>query len=158
MSQNLWNSCCYVFYFSFDKISTRQPNLCCDVVSRSTGGSLLISKLVTGVKPRYHITGSVSSNDVPVGVYYERQPYRNHVVLAESNKPVTRFVSLASINSEKKGPKWLYAFNIRPASNLIALDKKTGGGDGRKELNFQPDDTTEPPNRGMTFQSGAQKP
>lgn len=61
-----------------------------------TTGSPLISDLALVLRPRYHFAGRE-------GLHYERLPYRNHKVLAESAKQVTRFVGLAKVgNAEKK--------------------------------------------------------
>ncbi|CAM1328180.1 CWF19L1 (predicted) [Pycnogonum litorale] len=82
------------------------------------------------LKPRYHF---VSYNDI----LYERQPYRNHQVLAEDAQHVTRFISLSSLgNTSKK--KWLYAFSITP---LVLMDKS--------ELRLQPPDVSEMPYRNV---------
>lgn len=89
-------------------------------------GSLLISQLVKEIKPRYHFTSSHES-------YYERNPYRNHQILAEATRHVTRFISIANVGNKTKA-KWLYAFSISPA-NL--MDKE--------ELIKQPTDVTENP-------------
>ncbi|CAD6186691.1 unnamed protein product [Caenorhabditis auriculariae] len=72
-------------------------------------GSPLISKLAAELKPRYHIAGT--------GVHYERQPYRNHRVLLEPARHVTRFIGLASVANDEK-QKWLYACNIKPMRKL----------------------------------------
>nr|CDJ80949.1 Cwf19 and Cwf19 protein domain containing protein [Haemonchus contortus] len=88
-------------------------------------GSRLISRLASGLKPRYHFAG--------MGVHYERQPYRNHRVLLEPAQHVTRFIGLAPIVNDKK-QKWLYAFSIQP------LRKMT-----REELTMQPPNSSEFP-------------
>ncbi|KAK6021119.1 hypothetical protein OSTOST_13219, partial [Ostertagia ostertagi] len=88
-------------------------------------GSRLISRLASGLKPRYHFAG--------MGVHYERQPYRNHRVLLEPAQHVTRFIGLAPVVNDKK-QKWLYAFNIQP------LRKMT-----RDELTAQPPNSSEFP-------------
>lgn len=119
------------------------------IVTRSASGSDLISRLVNKLKPRYLFSASDPGPDSDVGVYFERQPYRNHTVLKESHRPVTRFISLACVSADKKAAKWLYAFNIKPAAELLKLDKDTGRNEGRLELNHQPDDTTESPFKGM---------
>lgn len=91
-----------------------------------TTGSPLISDLALVLRPRYHFAGRE-------GLHYERLPYRNHKVLAESAKQVTRFVGLAKVgNAEKK--KSLYAFNITPMCNMTPDD-----------LTKQPVDVTECP-------------
>ncbi|KAJ8299800.1 hypothetical protein KUTeg_023860 [Tegillarca granosa] len=84
----------------------------------TSSGSEAISQLAMILRPRYHFCGLQ-------GVYYERQPYRNHKVLAEKERHVTRFIALA---------KYLYAFNIVP---LSSMDKE--------ELTKQPQGCTECP-------------
>ena len=129
-----------------------------DIILASDGGSQLVTDLVLNLKPRYHFAASpkdLKPESSSPGIYFERQPYRNHVMLQEANKPVTRFISLASVpgpDGPKKGPKWLYAFNIKPASDLLSHDKEsnkfaTDGTKnvGKKELCNQPEDTTQPP-------------
>lgn len=62
-------------------------------------GSALISSLAVSLKPRYHFAALEKS-------YYERLPYRNHVVLQESAQHATRFIALANVgNPEKKKVK-----------------------------------------------------
>ncbi|XP_013361667.1 PREDICTED: CWF19-like protein 1 isoform X4 [Chinchilla lanigera] len=91
-------------------------------------GSALVSSLATGLKPRYHFSALEKS-------YYERLPYRNHIVLQENAQHVTRFIALANVgNPEKK--KYLYAFSIVPMKLMDAA-----------ELVKQPPDVTENPYR-----------
>lgn len=91
-------------------------------------GSALVSRLAASLKPRYHFAALEKS-------YYERLPYRNHVVLQESAQHATRFIALANVgNLEKK--KYLYAFSIVPMK-LMAV----------AELVKQPPDVTENPYR-----------
>ena len=97
-------------------------------------GSLCISKLAKFVLPRYHLSASEDQ-------FYEREPYRNHLIMQEQPKLVTRFISIAGVDNEKK-EKWLYAFNIVPAKLL-----------NRDELNKQPDDATENPYASIDFES-----
>ncbi|CAB4064463.1 CWF19-like protein 1 [Lepeophtheirus salmonis] len=73
-------------------------------------GSKIISRVAVHSMPRYHFSALL-------GKHYERPPYRNHRVLAEKTKHVTRFVSLAPVGNTQK-EKWLYAFNIIPLSKL----------------------------------------
>ena len=124
------------------------------VVSRSNAGSDLISRIINRLKPRYIFTASEPGDDSSDGIFFERQPYRNHTVLKEQLKPVTRFVSLAAVSLSKKGPKWLYAFNLKPAAALLKFDKETGRSEGRTELCHQPDDTTESPFKNMILNYG----
>ncbi|KAL3179311.1 hypothetical protein MRX96_038204 [Rhipicephalus microplus] len=65
--------------------------------------------------------------------YYERTPYRNHKVLQEQARHVTRFISLASVGNATKA-KWLYAFSMDPMSSIT-----------NAELVKQPTDVTECP-------------
>ncbi|XP_038053166.1 CWF19-like protein 1 [Patiria miniata] len=91
-----------------------------------TTGSSLIADLALAVRPRYHFAAQE-------GAFYERLPYRNHKVLNESTKHVTRFLGLAKVgNPEKK--KYLYAFNIVPMKSME-----------KEELVKQPQDVTECP-------------
>ncbi|XP_063483997.1 CWF19-like protein 1 isoform X5 [Symphalangus syndactylus] len=91
-------------------------------------GSALVSSLATGLKPRYHFAALEKT-------YYERLPYRNHIVLQENAQHVTRFIALANVgNPEKK--KYLYAFSIVPMKLMDAA-----------ELVKQPPDVTENPYR-----------
>lgn len=89
-------------------------------------GSQLVSKLCLLMRPRYHFVGGYD-------VFYERHPFRNHKVLAENARHVTRFISISSVGNKSKA-KWLYAFTITPA---FVMDKN--------ELNKQPIDVTENP-------------
>uniref|UniRef100_A0A5F9D045 Inhibitor of nuclear factor kappa-B kinase subunit alpha n=1 Tax=Oryctolagus cuniculus TaxID=9986 RepID=A0A5F9D045_RABIT len=91
-------------------------------------GSSLVSSLATGLKPRYHFAALEKT-------YYERLPYRNHVVLQENAQHATRFIALANVgNPEKK--KYLYAFSIVPMKLMDTA-----------ELVKQPPDVTENPYR-----------
>ncbi|XP_036294744.1 CWF19-like protein 1 isoform X3 [Pipistrellus kuhlii] len=91
-------------------------------------GSALVSNLATGLKPRYHFAALEKT-------YYERLPYRNHIVLQENAQHATRFIALANVgNPEKK--KYLYAFSIVPMKLMDAA-----------ELVKQPPDVTENPYR-----------
>ena len=95
-------------------------------VDASETGSEIISKLAVKLRPRYHFTALDKT-------YYERLPYRNHQVLLEPARHVTRFISLANVgNGAKK--KYLYAFNIVPLCHMK-----------QEELVKQPDDVTEMP-------------
>ncbi|PNI82045.1 CWF19L1 isoform 3, partial [Pan troglodytes] len=51
-------------------------------------GSALVSSLAMGLKPRYHFAALEKT-------YYERLPYRNHIVLQENAQHATRFIALA---------------------------------------------------------------
>ncbi|KAK2724390.1 hypothetical protein QYM36_001043 [Artemia franciscana] len=88
-------------------------------------GSPLVSRLALKVKPRYHFAGVED-------IFYQRLPYRNHRVLAESQKHVTRFIGVAKVGN--KSQKWLYAFNLTP---MCKMDNST--------LVEQPTDATESP-------------
>ncbi|XP_043387217.1 CWF19-like protein 1 isoform X5 [Chelonia mydas] len=89
-------------------------------------GSVLISNLATSLKPRYHFAALEKT-------YYERLPYRNHVVLQENAQHVSRFIALANVgNTSKK--KYLYAFSILPMRSMDPA-----------ELVKQPQDVTENP-------------
>ena len=58
-------------------------------------GSEAVSQLALTLRPRYHFAGLQD-------VHYERPPYRNHKVLAESARHVTRFIALAKVGNPKK--------------------------------------------------------
>ncbi|KAH9519188.1 hypothetical protein Btru_074929 [Bulinus truncatus] len=88
--------------------------------------SSCIAELARVLRPRFHFAGLED-------IFYERQPYRNHQVLLESARPVTRFIGLAKVANKEK-QKYLYAFNIVPLSKMDAA-----------ELVKQPDDVTECP-------------
>ncbi|NXD70796.1 C19L1 protein, partial [Eolophus roseicapillus] len=91
-------------------------------------GSKLVSDLAASLKPRYHFAALEKA-------YYERLPYRNHIVLQETPQHVSRFIALADVgNTSKK--KYLYAFSIVPMSLMEPA-----------ELVKQPQDTTENPYR-----------
>ncbi|XP_078481216.1 CWF19-like protein 1 [Ciona intestinalis] len=89
-------------------------------------GSAAIAELAKSSKPRYHFAGLE-------GVNYERVPYRNHTVLAEPSRHVTRFIALSSVGNPNK-EKYLYAFSITPMSLMT-----------QQELNSQPPEATESP-------------
>ncbi|OTF78900.1 CWF19-like protein, partial [Euroglyphus maynei] len=93
--------------------------------------SLKISQLCNSLRPRYHFVGGL------VDWFYERAPYRNHKVLIDTARNVTRFLSIADINNLKK-MKWIYAFNIVPGRNLTA-----------QEIAAQPTVVTENPYRNI---------
>ncbi|XP_019367728.1 PREDICTED: CWF19-like protein 1 isoform X2 [Gavialis gangeticus] len=89
-------------------------------------GSVLVSNLATSLKPRYHFAALEKT-------YYERLPYRNHVILQETAQHVSRFIALANVgNADKK--KYLYAFSILPMNSMDSA-----------ELVKQPQDVTENP-------------
>jgi hypothetical protein len=71
------------------------------------------------IKPRYHFSATQD-------VFFERLPYRNHVMLAEKEKHLTRFLSVAKVNAKNK-PKYLYAFNIIPSKkiNYVEIVRQT---------------------------------
>ena len=89
-------------------------------------GSTLVSKLCLLLTPRYHFVGGFNC-------FYERHPFRNHRVLAESARHVTRFIALADVANAAKD-KWLYAFGLTPARDI-----------DKSELIKQPMDVTENP-------------
>lgn len=89
-------------------------------------GSALMSQLAANLLPRYHFSGLE-------GESYERLPYRNHQVLAETPKHVTRFIALARVGNSHKA-KWLYAFSMVPLEKME-----------HSELTKQPPDVTECP-------------
>ncbi|KAB5565980.1 hypothetical protein PHYPO_G00247810 [Pangasianodon hypophthalmus] len=98
-----------------------------------------IGNLAEKLKPRYHFAGLE-------GVYYERLPYRNHVVLQENAQHVSRFIALATVNNPGK-KKYLYAFNIVP---MKSMDPAV--------LVKQPEDVTENPYRKPMKEGKKEKP
>ncbi|XP_066985910.1 CWF19-like protein 1 isoform X2 [Macrobrachium rosenbergii] len=113
-------------------ISGQWPSAVCNFAKKPEGydpeadGSIMVSRLTYKVQPRYHFAGLG-------GAHYERLPYRNHKVLHEPTRHVTRFIGLAKVGNPEK-QKWLYAFNITP---MVHCDQS--------ELNKQPPDVTECP-------------
>jgi len=99
----------------------------------SDNGSPLVSKLAKYIQPRYHFCGATDLE------FFEREPYRNHMIMQEQPKLVTRFISIAKVKDESK-PKWLYAFSLTAAKFM-----------SKEELTKQPDDTTENPYLNMDF-------
>ncbi|XP_061857810.1 CWF19-like protein 1 isoform X1 [Colius striatus] len=89
-------------------------------------GSKLVSDLAASLKPRYHFAALKK-------VYFERLPYRNHIVLQETPQHVSRFIALADVGNASKR-KYLYAFTIVPMSSMDPA-----------ELVKQPQDVTENP-------------
>ncbi|XP_045138727.1 CWF19-like protein 1 isoform X3 [Portunus trituberculatus] len=113
-------------------LTSQWPNVVCNYAKKPEGcdpqssGSSMISRLAFKLRPRYHFCGTE-------GTYYERLPYRNHKVLLEPTRHVTRFIGLAKVGNPEK-QKWLYAFNITPMSKCEPT-----------ELVKQPPDVTECP-------------
>ncbi|XP_077401061.1 CWF19-like protein 1 [Vanacampus margaritifer] len=97
-------------------------------VNTKSCGSSAVAKLADKLKPRYHFAALE-------GAHYERLPYRNHMVLQENARHVTRFIALATVNNPDK-KKYLYAFNIIPMKTMDP-----------SELVKQPQDVTENPYR-----------
>ncbi|CAL1548757.1 unnamed protein product [Lymnaea stagnalis] len=89
-------------------------------------GSGCIAEVARVLRPRYHFAALE-------GIFYERQPYRNHQVLLDAARHTTRFIGLANVANKVKH-KYLYAFNIVPMSKMDP-----------SELVKQPEDVTECP-------------
>ncbi|KAK6183907.1 hypothetical protein SNE40_006477 [Patella caerulea] len=89
-------------------------------------GSEAVAEVARILQPRYHFAGLS-------GIFYERQPYRNHKVIAESSRHATRFIGLAKVGNKQK-KKFLYAFNVVPLNKMESA-----------ELNKTPQDSTECP-------------
>ena len=100
-------------------------------IQNEENGSEIISKLCVLLRPRYHFVGGYNC-------FYERHPFRNHKVLAESARHVTRFIAMAEVGNPSKA-KWLYAFGVTPAKELE-----------KNELIRQPIDVTENPFNDLT--------
>lgn len=103
-------------------------------VKEEADASPVISRIVRAMMPRYHLSSSRT-------IFFERQPYRNHIVLSEMARTVTRFVSCAPVGNSTKA-KWLYAFSITPAKQL-----------SKSELVKQPEDTTENPFKDLRLEN-----
>ena len=54
---------------------------------------------------RYHFSGLE-------GISYERLPYRNHKVLAETTRHVTRFIALGAVGNKEKQKVGLHVVEI----------------------------------------------
>lgn len=105
---------------------------------QKTDGLAMLSRLAVKLRPRYHFAGNR-------GVFFERTPYRNHRVMAQKQRHVTRFIALADVgNKEKK--KWIYAFNIVPMKNLSVPD-----------LVAQPPSVTDMPYNESHMKAGAEQ-
>ncbi|KAK2499118.1 hypothetical protein MC885_019995, partial [Smutsia gigantea] len=118
------------YSFSSQDVFSLRTMLCS--ASQFKGVDILLTSpwpnLATSLKPRYHFAALEKT-------YYERLPYRNHIVLQETAQHATRFIALANVgNPEKK--KYLYAFSIVPMKLMNAAD-----------LVKQPLDVTENPYR-----------
>lgn len=90
----------------------------------SVSGSTGMAQLAYFLKPRYHFT---SSKDF----FYERVPFRNHMILTERPVQATRFISVSNVGSKEKN---LYAFSITPMIHASIAD-----------VSKQADNTTENP-------------
>ncbi len=78
-------------------------------------------------------------------MHYERQPYRNHRVLNDAARHVTRFIGLGRVgNAEKR--KWVYAFNIVPLKHI-----------DRSELVKQPAEATDAPYNAVEVAAAAER-
>lgn len=70
-----------------------------------------ISDLSQALKPRYHFSAS--------DFFYEREPYFHLLDDGSSDRPLTRFISLAKHGNTAK-QKSLYAFTLKPSPDLTA--------------------------------------
>ncbi|CAM8987550.1 unnamed protein product [Rhodiola kirilowii] len=75
----------------------------------SSGCDSTVSELVSEIKPRYHIAGTM-------GVFYAREPYYNIGV-----SHVTRFLGLAPVGNKDK-QKFLHAISPTPAAIMSAVE------------------------------------
>lgn len=118
-------------------ITSQWPNFVTTFATKPSGCDLnavgcdLVARLANSLQPRYHFAAA------PPGVFYERLPYRNHLVLQETPRQCTRFIGLAGVGNSAKS-KWLYAFSITPATHCR-----------KEELTVQPSDLTECPYNGQ---------
>ena len=76
-------------YCNFSK--TKQENN----QDSSKFGSELVSYLAMVTKPRYHFAAKQN-------FFFERIPYRNHVVLSEKELHLTKFFGLSKVNKANK--------------------------------------------------------
>ena len=67
--------------------------------------SLCVAHIANSVKPRYHFAASN-------GIFYERKPYRNHRVLQEREKLVTRFIALAQVGNKGNSKVCLLSYTL----------------------------------------------
>lgn len=87
--------------------------------------SSMVATAATIFRPRYHFSNA--------RFFFQRSPYRNTHVSGLS--PVTRFVSLAMINTSKdKHMKWLHALSLEPIVYMAT-----------KDLVDEPEGTTDSP-------------
>lgn len=78
-------------------------------ISDSSNNDSSVSELVSEIKPRYHIAGSM-------GVYFDRPPYAN-----PDAAHVTRFIGLAPVGNKDK-QKFIHAISPTPASTMSASE------------------------------------
>ncbi|XP_060209919.1 zinc finger CCCH domain-containing protein 64 isoform X2 [Lycium barbarum] len=87
-------------------------------ISDSSANDPTVSELVTEIKPRYHVAGTM-------GVYFDREPYANVDALH-----ATRFLGLAPVGNKDK-QKFIHAISPTPASTM-----------SKTELTAKPPNTT----------------
>ncbi|GAA0176153.1 hypothetical protein LIER_29198 [Lithospermum erythrorhizon] len=78
-------------------------------ISDSAYNDSSVSELVSEIKPRYHIAGTM-------GVYFDRPPYVN-----PEAAHVTRFIGLAPVGNKDK-QKFIHAISPTPAYTMSALE------------------------------------
>uniref|UniRef100_A0A7N0UTD5 C3H1-type domain-containing protein n=1 Tax=Kalanchoe fedtschenkoi TaxID=63787 RepID=A0A7N0UTD5_KALFE len=78
-------------------------------VSDSSGFDSTVAELVSEIKPRYHVAGTM-------GVFYAREPYIN-----VDSSHVTRFLGLAPVRNKDK-QKFIHAISPTPASIMSAVE------------------------------------
>ena len=66
-------------------------------------GSELISYLAMATKPRYHFAAMQN-------FFFERTPYRNHVVLSEKEIHLTKFLGLSKVSKSNKPKVYKFKF------------------------------------------------
>ncbi|PHT73534.1 Zinc finger CCCH domain-containing protein 59 [Capsicum annuum] len=87
-------------------------------ISDSARNDPTVSELVTEIKPRYHVAGTM-------GVYFDREPYANVDALH-----ATRFLGLSPVGNKDK-QKFIHAISPTPASTM-----------SKAELSAKPPNTT----------------
>ncbi|XP_048241532.1 CWF19-like protein 1 isoform X3 [Haliotis rufescens] len=99
----------------------------------ATCTSLLVGEVARLLQPRYHFSGLN-------GIFYERQPYRNHQIFAESGIHVTRFIGLAAVGNlnKDKGTQFFYDMHGGDTVKAGKRHSESGGNVNKKRKQVQP--------------------